>query len=106
MARRLRLVLIATVILLYVVSVPWYRGAGESPELWWGLPDWVAVAVACYVAIAVLNADRELDAVHAPKDVRVDGLLDASSQLAHVGGPAANESVEVDLALGRGRAAL
>ena len=41
---------------LYVLSVPWYRTAGEEPEIWLGLPDWVAVSVLCYVAVAVLNA--------------------------------------------------
>jgi hypothetical protein len=56
MARRVRLVLIAIVVLLYVVSVPWYREAGAAPAIWFGLPDWVAVALACYLAAAVLNA--------------------------------------------------
>ena len=41
---------------LYVLSVPWYRSAGEAPAVWFGLPDWVAVALACYGAVAVLNA--------------------------------------------------
>jgi len=38
-----------------VVSIPWYRAAGE-PGRWLGLPDWVAVALVCYVAVAVLNS--------------------------------------------------
>jgi hypothetical protein len=42
--------------LLYALSIPWYREAGARPETWGGLPDWVAVALGCYVAIAVLNA--------------------------------------------------
>jgi hypothetical protein len=42
--------------LLFVVSIPWYRAPAESPPLLWGLPDWVAVALACYVGVAVLNA--------------------------------------------------
>ena len=41
---------------LYVVSIPWYREPAAPVEVWWGLPDWVAVALGCYVAIAVLNA--------------------------------------------------
>jgi hypothetical protein len=41
---------------LYAVSIPWYRTAGEAPRLWLGLPDWVAVALVCYVAAACLNA--------------------------------------------------
>jgi hypothetical protein len=56
MARRIRSVLIAIVVLLYIVSVPWYREAKAEPALWFGLPDWVAVALACYLAAAVLNA--------------------------------------------------
>jgi hypothetical protein len=56
MARRVRLVLIAIVVVLYLVSVPWYREAGEAPAIWLGLPDWVAVALGCYLAAAVLNA--------------------------------------------------
>lgn len=42
--------------MLYVVSIPWYRRGGDAPALWLGLPDWVAVAVGCYLAVAVLNA--------------------------------------------------
>ena len=41
---------------LYVLSVPWYRAPDAAPPLWFGLPNWVAVAVGCYVAIACLNA--------------------------------------------------
>ena len=41
---------------LFVLSVPWYREPGAAPEIWGGLPDWVAVSVLCYVAVAVLNA--------------------------------------------------
>jgi hypothetical protein len=41
--------------LLYVVSVPWYRDVDEPLRLWLGLPDWVAVALLCYVGVAILN---------------------------------------------------
>ena len=57
--QRIRRLLLAVIFLLYVASVPWYRGAaggGEVPRLLLGLPDWVAVALGCYVAAAVLNA--------------------------------------------------
>ena len=54
-AGRVRRVLLALIALLYVVSIPWYRASGAEPAIWLGLPDWVAVAVGCYVAIAVLN---------------------------------------------------
>ena len=41
---------------LYVLSIPWYRSAGAEAELWLGLPDWVAVALLCYVGAALLNS--------------------------------------------------
>jgi hypothetical protein len=56
MAQRLRLFLIAIIGVLYLISVPWYREAGEAPAIWLGLPDWVAVALGCYLAAAALNA--------------------------------------------------
>jgi ferric-dicitrate binding protein FerR (iron transport regulator) len=54
--RRLRAVLLSLIALLYVVSIPWYRPSGEVASVVWGLPDWVSVALACYVAAALLNA--------------------------------------------------
>lgn len=54
--RRLRRALLVAIAALYVVSIPWYRNPGEAPALVLGLPDWVAVAVACYAGAAVLNA--------------------------------------------------
>lgn len=53
MVRRALLLAIA---LLYGLSVPWYRSSADPVAVWWGLPDWVAVAVGCYAAVAVLNA--------------------------------------------------
>ena len=53
---RLRLVLLAAVATLFVLSVPWYRDAGAEVAIWGGLPDWVAVALGCYALAAVLNA--------------------------------------------------
>ncbi|MEE9607017.1 MAG: hypothetical protein V3U03_04700 [Myxococcota bacterium] len=53
---RLRRALLAGIGLLYAISIPWYRTAGEDAELVWGLPDWVAVALGCYVGVALLNA--------------------------------------------------
>ena len=49
-----RLLLIAIGV-LFVLSIPWYRGGGETSR-WLGLPDWVAVALVCYSVVAVLNA--------------------------------------------------
>lgn len=53
---RLRGLLLVLIALLYVASIPWYREAGSSSEIWWGLPDWVTWAVLCYLAAAVCNA--------------------------------------------------
>lgn len=48
-------VCLIAIALLYVVSVPWYRDVEEPLRLWLGLPDWVAVALLCYVGVAILN---------------------------------------------------
>jgi hypothetical protein len=42
--------------LLYIISVPWYRDDEAPLRLWLGLPDWVAVALLCYVGVAIVNA--------------------------------------------------
>lgn len=52
----LRRVLLSVIGVLYLVSIPWYREPGAQPEIWFGLPDWVAVALACYVGVALCNA--------------------------------------------------
>ncbi len=54
--RRLRTVLLGAIGFLYVVSVPWYRSDDQDLRILLGLPDWVAVAVLCYAAVAVLNS--------------------------------------------------
>jgi hypothetical protein len=54
-ARPLRRVLLCLIGLLYAVSIPWYRG-GAPPARIFGLPDWVAAAVLCYAAAAILNS--------------------------------------------------
>lgn len=53
----MRWIVLLVIGLLYIASVPWYRdpGGDESLRIWWGLPDWVTVALGCYVSIAVLN---------------------------------------------------
>jgi hypothetical protein len=35
--------------------VPWYRDPEAELRIVFGLPDWAAVALACYVAVALLN---------------------------------------------------
>ena len=54
--RRLRRLALGAIGLLYLASVPWYRESDAPLRLLFGLPDWVGVALACYVAVAVLNA--------------------------------------------------
>ena len=56
MRARARTWLLVAIAVLYVVSVPWYRETGAPVSYLFGLPDWVAVALACYVAVAVLNS--------------------------------------------------
>ena len=53
---RIRALLLAVIGALYVVSIPWYRAASDDPAIWLGLPDWVAVALGCYIGVAVLNS--------------------------------------------------
>lgn len=48
--------LLAAIVLLFVLSVPWYRDTAEPVSMVLGLPDWVAVAIGCYAAAALLNA--------------------------------------------------
>ena len=55
-ASRLRSALLLAIALLYVLSIPWYRTPGSAPSLILGLPDWVAVALGCYIAVALLNS--------------------------------------------------
>ena len=55
MRARLRSALLIAIGALYLVSVPWYRETGSPVTLVWGLPDWVALALACYLGVAVLN---------------------------------------------------
>lgn len=54
--KRVRVVLLLCIGLLFVLSVPWYRSTAAPVSIVWGLPDWVAVALACYVLVAVLNS--------------------------------------------------
>ena len=57
MGRRLvRGLLLVAIAVLYGASIPWYRDVDAPLRLLFGLPDWVAVALACYVGVAVLNA--------------------------------------------------
>ena len=55
MRARLRALLLCAIGILYLASVPWYRETGAPVEPVFGLPDWVAVALGCYVGVAVLN---------------------------------------------------
>jgi hypothetical protein len=54
--RRIRAVLLAAIGVLFVLSVPWYRASDAELQIRFGLPDWVAVALGCYVGVAILNA--------------------------------------------------
>jgi hypothetical protein len=56
MRSRLRIALLVAIAALYLLSVPWYRETGGTVGFWFGLPDWVAVALGCYIAVAILNS--------------------------------------------------
>lgn len=53
--RAVRRACLIGVVLLFALSIPWYRETGAAPRLWLGLPDWVTVALGCYALAAVLN---------------------------------------------------
>lgn len=55
-SQRRRIVCLIAIVLLYGVSIPWYRAAEAPLRIWLGLPDWVTVAILCYVGVAILNA--------------------------------------------------
>jgi len=55
MARRVRVVLLILIGALFAASIPWYRSGGAEGAQWWGLPDWVLVALLCYIGAALLN---------------------------------------------------
>ena len=44
------------VILLMVLSVPWYLPAGFRGDLLWGLPSWIWVSIFCATLIAGLTS--------------------------------------------------
>ena len=56
MRGRLRAGLLVAIGILYAVSIPWYRTTGAEPAWILGLPDWVSVALGCYLGVALLNA--------------------------------------------------
>lgn len=51
-----RSILLLGIGVLFVLSIPWYRDPAAPVGTTAGLPDWVAVALGCYVGVAVLNA--------------------------------------------------
>jgi hypothetical protein len=53
---RIRTALLAVIGMLYVASIPWYRESGAESGTLFGFPDWVAVSIGCYIAIAILNS--------------------------------------------------
>jgi len=75
----LRPLLLAAIAALYLFAVPWYRADDQPLRLFLGLPDWVAVAVLCYVGVAILNSAAWLQTRvddHAP----IQGPLGASGR--------------------------
>ena len=54
--RALRITCLVLIAIFYILSIPWYREPDQPLRIWMGLPDWVAVALLCYVGVAILNA--------------------------------------------------
>ncbi len=80
-ARSLRRLLLVLIALFYIASVPWYRETGAAFGIAFGLPDWVAVALGCYFAVAVLNALAwQLTEVSDPMPVDVPSHDDGSER--------------------------
>jgi hypothetical protein len=53
---RRRTICLVLIAVLYGLSVPWYRDADAPLRIVFGMPDWVAVALLCYVGVAIANA--------------------------------------------------
>jgi multidrug efflux pump subunit AcrA (membrane-fusion protein) len=64
---------------LYIISVPWYREEEAPLRLWLGLPDWVAVALLCYVGVALVNAVA-WSVAEIPDAVEASGRVGASDE--------------------------
>ena len=43
-------------ILLIILSIPWYRSAGETGRVILGLPTWIWVPLACALGVSILTA--------------------------------------------------
>ena len=48
----MRLVIWLIYLGLFVLSVPWYLPADETPALWFGLPIWVVLSLAAIFAVS------------------------------------------------------
>ena len=70
----MRRLLLGVVALLYLLSIPWYREAGAETGTLLGFPSWVAVALLCYVGVALANAGAWLltDVPDAVEDDRAE----------------------------------
>ena len=42
-------------VILFGVSVPWYLPESGQPLIWLGVPSWVVISLAAYVAIAAFT---------------------------------------------------
>lgn len=47
---------VPSLIVLIVLSVPWYRKAGSMGDLIFGMPGWVWVSLGCTVGVSALTA--------------------------------------------------
>ncbi|MEO2168599.1 MAG: hypothetical protein ABGY42_10855 [bacterium] len=80
---RLRRFLFVCIAALYVISVPWYRSSSAPVEIVLGLPDWVTVAIGCYILVACLNSAAWLlqeTPQDAPQKVAAEAAGEASGK--------------------------
>ncbi len=42
-------------LILLIMSVPWYRSDEQMSNTLFGFPEWVMVAIACYLAVTLIN---------------------------------------------------
>lgn len=56
------------VLLLVIISVPWYRQSGEIGRIVFGLPGWVWTSLVCGFGVAALTAWAALRAWRDPDD--------------------------------------
>lgn len=56
MNKRLRLASLILMVMLLVLSVPWYKPENSTGPGVFGFPGWVVIAFGCYILLTLVNA--------------------------------------------------